>query len=362
MDSPMKPPATSPRQVWPDVVRIAAIFSVVMIHVSIQHLIRIKKFGIPDWRTCNNYDAAVRMAVPLFFMLTGYLLLSRREPLGVFFWKRMRKLVVPLVMWSLFYIAWERFWKHENLEFVFSLDPIGIVRGILAGPAYYHLWFMYAIVGLYLFIPLLRPLVQNASGKELWTYVILWFTASSLLPLLKDRFSLQTGFGLEMMTGFSGFLVFGKLLGELRISRKMALSAFLVYAASVCATSYLVLISCKKAGGWDPYYLGNSVPNTILTGVSAFIVLKAVAEHPRFPSHPRCLSILRELSACAYGIYLSHAACLEVINRLYVLGKMRGIEIGFFYLIPLKTFLVVAICFGVVWVMRRIPVIREAVP
>jgi len=53
----------------------------------------------------NIYGSIARISVPLFFMMSGYLLLPRTESLRSFYTKRMPKVVLPFIFWSVIYLT-----------------------------------------------------------------------------------------------------------------------------------------------------------------------------------------------------------------------------------------------------------------
>ena len=114
---------------WVDLMRVLGSFFVVLAHVSYQG------------GESSLYYVLSRTAVPLFFMVSGYLLLGREEPYGVFFWKRIVKVFVPFLIWSLIYLLWNR----EGFDSGFSLKlVVSYILKIIHGPRENHLWFFIA--------------------------------------------------------------------------------------------------------------------------------------------------------------------------------------------------------------------------
>ena len=81
---------------WVDLVRVIGAFLVVMAHVSY--------LGGGSVLISTYYFVISRVAVPLFFMVSGYLLLRKEEPYGEFFRKRALKVVLPFLIWSVIYL------------------------------------------------------------------------------------------------------------------------------------------------------------------------------------------------------------------------------------------------------------------
>lgn len=98
----------------------------------------------------------INTGVPLFLMLSGALLLGREESLRYFFSKRIRRILVPFIIWSfLVYaiLAW-----LDGKRSMINILGMFIIRSF--GADYYGIfWYVYLILGLYFLTPLLRKIV-----------------------------------------------------------------------------------------------------------------------------------------------------------------------------------------------------------
>ena len=132
----------------------------VVLHVSNQHCR--EAFPGTNWFIRITSDALVRWCVPVFLMISGALFLdpARRVTLRHLYGKNLLRVVVAFFVWSYVY-SFARInagpW-HKSLSL------------LLAGPS--HLWFLKAIAGLYIAVPLL-PFSALRSAR----------VTSSLLPL-----------------------------------------------------------------------------------------------------------------------------------------------------------------------------------
>lgn len=133
---------TKQRNIGLDVVKSLAILLVVSIHVSAQG---IEYFG-PGWTASTFYDSGSRVAVPLFFMASGALLLGKQESTLELF-RRIARLLLPLVAWSMVYVALNSF---------YGIETEGGYLAWIQGPVIYHFWFFYTIIAAYLFLPIMR--------------------------------------------------------------------------------------------------------------------------------------------------------------------------------------------------------------
>ena len=130
-----------------DLIRTLAIGLVVLLHASNEAL-QASSVSMPYWWTALVYKSLALSCVPLFVMLSGALLLQPaklNEPIRVFLKKRLTRIGLAFVFWSMVYLAWGFFVYKVPV----TLDNIvqGIVKDLFTG-AWYQFWFIYLIIGL----------------------------------------------------------------------------------------------------------------------------------------------------------------------------------------------------------------------
>jgi surface polysaccharide O-acyltransferase-like enzyme len=145
--------------IYADIIRICSVLGVVVLHVSGQVQESYNSIGLYGWWAGNIGDSVTRWAVPSLIMLAGalHLDLKKVEPASIFLKKRAKRIVVPLMGWFLIYFLWVHFWRGQSINLEF------IVKRIVLGGPYYHLYFLYVIGSLYLITPALRLYIRCAS-------------------------------------------------------------------------------------------------------------------------------------------------------------------------------------------------------
>jgi len=140
-------------------------------------------------------------------MISGFFLLNNKpnESYQTFYRKRMNKIIIPLVFWALFYSCLRVYTGRINTPYEFFMN-------ILSGKPYYHLWFLYMIIPLYLFTPFLRKWVNHLNTKELFILILLMFVIASSAILVQNKFSptndlFFTWFFFFLPYFFTGFLL-----------------------------------------------------------------------------------------------------------------------------------------------------------
>jgi surface polysaccharide O-acyltransferase-like enzyme len=341
---------------WADLTRVAAMFLVVMIHVSGQLT---NAWGqIPDaqWIIADIYGGLARISVPLFFMISGYLLLPRSESLRDFCTKRMTRVLVPFIVWSLIYLAWFC-GGHPG-----TCTPNLVANLLLVQGTYYHLWFLYVLTSVYLVLPVLRLMVRPEVDKViLWYLIGLWLVFQPLLTIANKLWNFQINISAPLATGFACYFVLGYLLGEVALSRPGIIVSMITWISGTLATIIGTYLMTRASGRFDGFFYDFLSLNVILASGAAFLLLRWAAEGGAFNS-PRIHSVTRSLASGTFGIYLIHIIVIEVLGFGIPFLHVNAFMGSASWSIPLVSTLVFLISFFVVKGLQRIPIIKQIVP
>lgn len=151
---------------WISLTRVIAVTFIVMLH-SASFYFNNFDIGVFGWEVGNLGNAVSRWGVPVFIMLSGALLLNNNNSndYASFYKRRLSKILIPLIFWSIFYSA---IWLFQNKGDATIYEAL---INIISGHPFYHMWFMYMILGLYAFTPLFRKIASVIENKEA-TYLI----------------------------------------------------------------------------------------------------------------------------------------------------------------------------------------------
>ncbi len=335
------------RVYWADVTRAVAIFLVVLAHVRVRG-------GGPPW-VPRLYYVLSRMGVPLFFMLSGYLLLRKQEPLSDFFLKRVRKVFIPFVIWSVVYMV---FWNREFAGVRFSAQAVArsLVR-ILRGPRASHLWFFYALFGLYLITPILRVFVARAAERDILYFCGVWLLAGPVLTWVEEFTVIRVGIDLRYVTGYIGYFLLGYYLGVLRLERRVLAGGALFYFLGLGVTFFGMRFAVKWGEHRDAFESYLSLGVVVMT-VAAFVWLRWFGEQ----ASGRVRQLALAMSRVSFGVYLIHVIVMEFVVAAG-LEMMPSVPLWpSIFLIPLVAGLVFGLSSVVVRIMQAVPVLRYAVP
>ena len=344
------------RSYSPDLIRVVSIFLVVTLHVAAGLMNKWGRIPFPEWMTGNVYDSLSRISVPLLFMVSGSLLLAKQEPMKQFFIKRASKLLVPFLVWSLVYLVW-----YCRVDAQGTCSRSVVLRLLLLDGTYYHLWFLYTLIGLYLGVPLFRVITASGGRSMLWYFAALWLFFQPVLGALQYFGHIQVGISLPMATGYIGFFVLGYLLSETPLTSRRVPLLFIGWLAGAVVTIAGTYVLSQRQQQFSGLFYDNLSLNVILMSVCAFLLLRWLAAQGPF-QHPRVMRLVARAAEASFGIDLIHALVLAIIVERIPFVQIN-VQMGNpAWSIPLVSVATFALSFLAVCILQRVPFIKHIVP
>lgn len=345
------------RLIWIEAIRFIAIFAVVVLHSASPLLSMYPEVIMKNWYVANIYDSVVRMGVPLFFMISGFLLLRKYdEDNKVFFTKRIHKVIIPMLAWAFIYILFIKYVQEKDINIIKRM----IVA--LNMYTYYHLWFLYTLLGLYLVTPFLRIIIKYSSKKLLYYFLGLWLIHVFIIPMINKLGHVSFQSHLPIFTESLGYFVLGYVLANFRYSKKIfyiALLAFVISTISVIMATYIFTINL---GAFDSSFYGAEGGFGIIQAISTFIMIKYSFCDSHNELSLKSVKIIKYFSTTSFGIYLIHPIFIAIFEKGYF-GFIIDIKTGdAFYLIPTLAILTFVFSSITVYMMQKIPYIKNIVP
>lgn len=371
----MNNPTTQQHIVWLDVVRTIAMIMVIGVHCIDPFYISPTLGSIPEYRHwAAIYGSLLRPSVPLFVMMTGLLLLPVREQsLGVFYKKRIYRVLFPFLIWSVLYnifpwvtgllglpkeIIGEFFCYVQGNE---SQALSDVLKDIAMIPFNFsfkenHMWYIYLLIGLYLYMPFFSAWIEKSDRSKEKVYLGIWFV-SLFLPYMSAYISeylygeaTWNQFGLfYYFAGFNGYLLLGHYLkqgNQWRIGKTFAI------CITMFAVGYIVTYSGFSAAAANPastepemeLFFTFCSPNVVLMTAAVFILLQKVRIHNAFITKH-----LSNISKYGFGIYIVH---YFIVGPVFILIGRFNLPIPL--QVPIMAILIFLISWAFTWLMYRL--------
>lgn len=329
---------------WADSLRALATISVIILHVTAPLLTSMD--FLADWWIGNIIQSLVRFSVPIFFMLTGALLFDKEYPVGIFLKKRFFRVIIPFLFWSIPYILFGLTLKilhKEELDF-FKVF-IFIINQFKNGSSY-HLWFVYTLLGIYLFIPIISKWIRNSTNKEILYFLILWLvTILFTYPILSI---FKTKIDFSYFTGFLGYTVLGYYLKKINFksSEKKDFIAIILFFTGLAITIMGTYFLFKLKGKMDELYYEYLTLNVLMCSIGIYLYIKDKEIKNQF-----VLKLLNLMNEFSYGIYLAHVLILILLTKAGITCFFINPLIG----IPLTSLLCLTLSTLIVFLVNKLP-------
>lgn len=347
---------------WLDNLRVLACFLVIVSHIVGQFFVTPPFTLENETFACSSYyTVLVRVSIPLFFMISGALLLPVREATGLFLKKRFSRVLIPFLLWSVLYTVFP--WCYEmvtgdSFKTIFPLsrataDLSAMGESLLLIPLKFgvgiHLWYLYVLIGLYLFAPIISPWVARAGRRDFLYFLLLW-SISLFLPYIRLAYPHVLGacpwndYGaLHSFSGYLGYMILGCFLRKYTTRASFArVAAWAVpcLIASFWFTLHGYRASTIEAQASSGVYIGFANVNVAIMAVTLFVLFQAAPHAAAGSSVGPAGKVMAECSRMSFGIYLVHfflvGSMYNVFDRLHWLGMPACAVIP---LLSLATFL-----------------------
>lgn len=333
--------------------------SLAIILVVLGHLIRNFSHDFASWQICSAVFSLTRIGVPLFFTVSGALLLTRKHDIKQFLEKRFKRVFLPFAFWIIIYmIVGVLIWHYQfTLQYAYE-----ITFGI--HPLCELFWFIWSLIGVYLLIPVLSSFIREYGDFGSRYLIIITIILSVLVAVgffndqhIKHDFRVIFNFFPVL-----GYFILGSYIHnhEFKYSdRKMFLMGVLLFSVGI--TGHFLKIYYKGLGGFALAPVDLFDIFVVMETMGIFIAfkyanVKMISDKIRPIKEQTLGKIIVTFSSCSFGIYFSHYIIMLYLCRF---GFMRlwGHKNIFIYF-PLSAIVIIAMSWALIYLMSKIPILK----
>lgn len=331
------------RIIWLDIIRIVACFSVIA-----NHYIDAFIFNSIDKLTGFNFIFYIvqlcfsKIAVPLFFMITGVLLLKKEYTYKDVL-KKIIRILVPLIIATIL-ISYTINWIGPYSFKDFFIEPIFSV-----------FWYLYVLIGLYLMTPILQKMIKSLKSKQYIYMFILCFIVPGIINYLNFVFNIKIShyFSCTFFSPLIVYYVIGVFLTELEKNKKNKVKAWVLLLSSslIYIITFLILYSNDK----EIYTFYTDCSNIFvgLISVSIFYLFRYYFEGIK----TKIDKFISSVSLTTFGIYFFHMIVqLKLTNSVLITKIFDFSPIIALLLAEILSF---SICSIITFLLRKIPLVRR---
>ena len=357
------------RILWLEALRIIAAFLVIVNHTN-SDVFQASHPGELTWHLSILWYYVSKLAVPVYVMISGALMLSRQDS-----WKkilsRVLRVVVALLCASYVYFLYDAWVNWGLWPRAFRLDILlgQIVRMEITD----GFWYLYFYLAILVTLPLWQWLHRRMTQQQRLMLIALSFAFGAVLPLIGHyvpRFSLLENPLLPYIPlGYLGLLFAGdQVLNHLSLRKHTGLLAAIGFGTALLAAWLLTWLEYSRVAPGEKYWFMDhrmipALP-VIVEAIAAMVLARCIGERSKAknpenapndrPSFPA--EVIAQLGGCAFGIYLAQDLLIaETEKRLFLplcaqLPPMAAVLVW--------EMIVFGIALVAIWLIRRIPFIR----
>lgn len=302
-----------------DILRIIAIYLVVFNHTGLNgfFLFSVSQDS-PFYSLYLFISIITKIAVPLFWMISGALLLKKDEPISRVLLKRVpRFFIVLLVFSAIQYI--------ESLNFDFSQFSFAyFFTRLYSSPFASAYWYLYAYLGYLLMLPLLRKLVAGMKNIDFLYLISLRFLIA-LLPIAqfliwKGEVKYAANFELQLVADVIFYPIIGHyaehLIPEKYLSKKNNIILAVISLAAIIICCFMTHFYCTVADNWS---ISNGQPFhnvlTFIPTISLYLSAKQFFANKKTSSS--VAKAVAAISGTTFGIMLTENIIRYNTNQIY---------------------------------------------
>lgn len=304
------------------------------------------------WYTANFLETFFCWPVPLFFMITGATLIDYRKRYSTkeFFCKRIKKTLIPFIVWSVFSI----FYRYQICGWQYS-GGRDLINGIINTKFNSVYWFFIPLFAVYMSIPLLSTIDQKYRIKAFSYISLITFFFSSFLPTVFSLCKLEYNYAIQLPIagGYILYVMLGYIIKNVDFKKSARyfsyFLAFIGWFLQFEGTNRLSLPAGEIIGTFRGYM---NFP-AVIQAVGVMIWFKYV---PWDNILGKCgIKLVTEVSKYTFGIYLVNQYLIEQIPLITEINTN-----SFIY----RTFgavVIFAISAIICWIISKIPIINKSI-
>ena len=335
-------------------IRVIAIIMTITIHVSNIYIYAFDKISDGYFLSSTIYNSLSRLCVPLFFMISGALLINKEYSRKKYF-QKIIKFVLLLIFWSLFYYIQKNGLSFQNFSRV-------LVNSFFdAEMTSRHLWYMYAIIGIYVALPFVQNMCKNLSKELENLFLILWIVLSGIsvivIPLARyiTKSNVKIDYPIPIINAayYLGYFICGHILYKrfenVKLTKHKNILCLSVYGICTFITAFFTYyISVKTDRFFDAMTWYKSI-FTVIATIAIFLLI--VANSDFFKSE-----FILKISKHTFGVYLIHVFFFHIMKKCFNITLINPI-----IAIPVATISLYVISLISCMLLSKIPYVKKLI-
>ncbi len=350
---------------------VIAALSVMMLHTN--NCFWWMNVNDSKWFGANIIETLFYFAAPLYFMISGATLMNYRDrcSTGRYFARRAVKILPAFFAWNFIALLYQSFYKKT---IVFSdVTFVDFIKGALSSKYIGIYWFLPAIITVYLVLPLFAAVDKDKRRKIFTYFVLVCFVCNKLVPLLLSVFGQDFPWPFADQGSWLNYMLYavlGYLISEYEAPKWMRFTVYGLALTALLAHGIGTYIDSHATGSVSYLYKGYEKLPSYVYAAGVFLFIKQVSVYVM--KYKPVRFVIEKMAKYTFVTYLMHWYLMEMFldmfhatwfTTLFGCDPIDVLVVGANLWYRLLTpFLLYAVCMGLVWVLRKLPLVKYIVP
>lgn len=297
------------------ILRIMAAFAIIFLHTNNTLINNPEDFYLDEqqfifFSVCTQL---MNWAVPIFLMITGALLLSsdKSKMPEICIKRYVKRILLALFIFGVPFSIMEIFMETKRISIKMFLEAF---INVLNGNSWGHLWYLYALIGIYFLIPVFKIFVDNAERSTQRYILVVLFLFNFCIEFLNQISGLHIAFEIPITLYTIFYILIGKYLWDKNsgiLSNKYICTGIIISVSIIIVFGNIILYPDSSR------YFGYDSPFIAVMAISIFAIFKEI--------QMKMNENIWKMDRLCFGIYLIHPV---FINFVYKFLKITPIHMG----------------------------------
>jgi len=348
------------KKVYLEIIRILSIFLVIYGHTGADAIGRYQTAGnLFSYGLSLVLYCIVQSSIPLFFFISGAVLLHKEESLQTVLLHRAARVLIIILLFG--FVEYLYFY-YLNPEIGFSIPAF--FKLVYNSTVITQYWYLYTYFTLMLILPFVRMLARSMENIHFWYLFGLFFLLEGILPIVEylwgnSRIVLSVPlFENSLFYPLLGYYL-AQRSGKLFYQGKVLLLTNVMGFFALLTNTVVAYMAHRQRGDVE-----SLEGMTIMLALVIFIDIRALCHYasnsPRPVFHGSLLKLLCKavcfIGSGVFGVYLLEPPLRDSFRFIYV-----ATEPYISWLPAVILWICSAILFGAVlfWFLKKLPVLRK---
>lgn len=356
--------------IYLEFMRVIAIFLVIFNHTGDNGFFLFSKYIEENWQFWVYLFMSIfcKVAVPIFLAISGAIMLEKEEePLSVIWKKRIFRIFIVLLSFSLIYYIYTtlRYDLFLNIKIFFKI----FFQNFFQKTVKFHLWYLYMYIAYLISLPFLRILVKNMKNKHFYYLIGLTMFFEVFIPILeyvlwKGNHKINANFEPAWLTTSIliypcvGYFLHNKI--KIKDIKKTILILWIINAITIVIVSVMTYSKWKMTGilseGQSQEF--HSIPN-LINLICIFVTIKYIFENIKILNVLE--KIILSVGSCTFGIYLIHIFINELSVTNFIFKSLLKLKINDMLISFIFCLFIMILSYIIIYLIKKIPFFKKLI-